>query len=108
MAAWTRERGADDAAAALQAAGVSAAPVWDSDELRADPHLAARGAIVTVEHAAIGSERHAGNPIRLSRTPIVTAGPSPLLGEHTAAVLERWLGLGAADVEHLRAAGVCR
>jgi crotonobetainyl-CoA:carnitine CoA-transferase CaiB-like acyl-CoA transferase len=108
VAAWTRERTADDAAAILQAAGVSAAPVWTSDEIRDDPHLAARRAIVTVDHGAIGSERHAGNPIRFSRTPVVTAGPSPLLGEHTERVLARWLGLGTAEVERLRDAGVCR
>jgi len=108
VAAWTRERTADDAAAMLQGAGVSAAPVWTSDEIRDDPHLAARRAIVTVEHGAIGSERHAGNPIRFSRTPVVTAGPSPLLGEHTERVLARWLGLGTAEVERLRDAGVCR
>jgi crotonobetainyl-CoA:carnitine CoA-transferase CaiB-like acyl-CoA transferase len=95
-------------AAAPQGAGVSAVPVWDPDDLRADPHLAARGAIVTVEHGDVGPERHAGNPIRMSRTPITTAGPSPLLGAHTDAVLERWLGLGAAEVQRLRDAGVCR
>jgi crotonobetainyl-CoA:carnitine CoA-transferase CaiB-like acyl-CoA transferase len=38
----------------------------------------------------------------------VTAGPSPLLGEHTERVLARWLGLDAAQVERLREAGVCR
>jgi crotonobetainyl-CoA:carnitine CoA-transferase CaiB-like acyl-CoA transferase len=108
VAAWTRERVATEIAAALQSAGVSAAPVVDGDDLRADPHLAARGAIVTVEHGEIGPERHAGNPMRLSRTPIVTAGPSPLLGEHTKAVLGRWLGLSPADVHALAEQGVLR
>src|SRR5262249_785233 len=74
-AGWTRGRSADEAAAVPQPAGVSAAPVGTSDEIRDDPHLAARGAIVTVEHGVIGTERHAGNAIRLSRTPLVTAGP---------------------------------
>jgi len=108
VAAWTRERTAADAADALQAAGVSAAPVYDQDDLRADPHLAARRAIVTVEHAEIGSERHANNPLRFSRTPLVTAGPSPLLGEHTQTALGRWLGMAPADVQRLVDAGACR
>jgi crotonobetainyl-CoA:carnitine CoA-transferase CaiB-like acyl-CoA transferase len=108
VAEWTRERTADEVATRLQDAGVSAAPVWNGDDLRADAHLAARGAIVTVEHPEVGSERHAGNPIRLSRTPIVTAGPSPLLGADTEAVLGRWLGLDAAAVHRLVEAGVCR
>src|SRR5438876_901237 len=69
VAEWTRARSAEEAAAALQAAGVSAVPVENGDDHRADPHLAARGAIVTVEHPEIGPERHSGNPIRLSLTP---------------------------------------
>src|SRR5439155_246221 len=70
VAEWTRARSAGEAAAALQAAGVSAMPVENGDDHRADPHLAARGAIVTVEHPEIGPERHSGNPLRLSLTPL--------------------------------------
>jgi crotonobetainyl-CoA:carnitine CoA-transferase CaiB-like acyl-CoA transferase len=108
VAEWTREQTPAEVASALQAAGVSAAPVYNQDDLRADAHLAKRGAIVTVEHPEIGPERHAGNPLRFSRLPIVTAGPAPLLGEHTASVLGRWLGLGEDDVRRLAADGVCR
>ena len=108
VSAWTRARTAADATATLQAAGVSAAPLYDSDDLRVDAHLVARGAIVTVEHGEIGPERHAANPLRLSRTPITPAGASPLLGEHTEAVLARWLGLDATAVARLRDAGVCK
>jgi benzylsuccinate CoA-transferase BbsF subunit len=108
VAAWTAARDADAAAASLQAAGVSAMPVLDADELRADAHLAARGAIVMVAHPEIGPERHAGNPIRASAMSLRTAGPSPLLGEHTAAVLGDWLGIAAAEVDALVEAGVCR
>jgi crotonobetainyl-CoA:carnitine CoA-transferase CaiB-like acyl-CoA transferase len=108
LGAWTRERSAFDVATLLQAAGVSAAPVWDSDELRVDAHLLARGAIVTVEHGEIGPERHAANPLRLSRTPVVPAGAAPLLGADTDDVLARWLGLGPDEVRRLRDAGVCR
>ncbi len=73
-------------------------PVQNGDDHRADVHLAARGAIVTVEHPEIGPERHAGNPIRLSRTPLTPAGRAPLLGEHTVDVLTRWLDLDDATV----------
>lgn len=108
VAEWTRTRTAEDAAAALQAAGVSAMPVLGPDQLRADAHLAARGAIVTVQHAEIGPERHAANPLRMSRTRLVPAGPSPLLGEHTAAVLAEWLRLDDAEIARLEESGVCR
>jgi formyl-CoA transferase len=79
--------------------------VLGPDELRADPHLAARDAIVTVEHPEVGAERHAGCPVRFSRTPAIVA---PLLGEHTVDVLGRVLGLSADEVARLVAEGVCR
>jgi benzylsuccinate CoA-transferase BbsF subunit len=108
LAEWTRGRSAEDAAATLQAAGVSAMPVQNPDDLRADPHLAARGSLVTVEHPEIGPERHVANPIRFGRTPKAPERPSPCLGEHTEAVLRRVLGLSAAEVAALVEEGVCR
>jgi len=106
VAEWTRARSAEEAAAALQAAGVSAMAVQNGDDHRADPHLAARGAIVTVEHPEIGPERHSGNPIRLSRTPLVPPAAAPRLGADTEDVLIRVLGLSRAEVARLAEGGV--
>jgi len=85
VAEWTRARTGEEAAAILQAAGVSAMPVQNGDDHRADPHLAARGGIVTVEHPEIGSERHSANPIRFSRTALAPPRAAPCLGADTAA-----------------------
>src|SRR3989441_9531864 len=71
--------------------------VQNGDDHRADAHLAARGAIVTVEHPEIGPERHSGNPIRLSRTPLVPPAAAPRLGADTEDVLIRVLGLSRAE-----------
>src|SRR5882724_11933190 len=106
VAEWTRARSAEEAAAALQAAGVSAMAVQNGDDHRADAHLAARGAIVTVEHPEIGPERHSGNPIRLSRTPLVPPAAAPRLGADTEDVLIRVLGLSRAEVARLAEDGV--
>src|SRR5215470_2785052 len=108
LAAWTRGRTPEEAAAMLQAAGVSAMVVQNPDDQRADPHLAARGAIVTDVHPEIGPERQIGNPIRMSVTPLVPPRPAPLLGEHTEEVLTRLLGLGRDAVARLVEEGVCR
>ena len=105
---WTRQREPEDVAATLQAAGVSAMAVLSPDDSRADAHLAARGAIVTVQHPEIGEERHIGNPIRMSRTRLVTTAAAPLLGADTEEVLTRVLGLTPAEVERLVTDGVCR
>ena len=107
LAEWTRARGADEAAAALQAAGVSAMPVLGPDQLRSDPHLLARRAIVTIEHPEMGPERHIDTPLRLSRTARATAGAAPLLGADTEDVLVRLLGLPADEARQLIASGVC-
>ncbi|MFN8644655.1 MAG: CoA transferase [Candidatus Binatia bacterium] len=107
LAAWTRTRDAETAAAMLQAAGVSAMAVLGPDELRGDAHLLARGAIVTVEHPEIGPERHIGTPVRLSATPLATAGAAPLLGDATADVLVNVLGVPAEEARRLIADGVC-
>ncbi len=105
---WTRTRSPEDAAAALQSVEVSAMVVQSPDDHRADAHLAARGAIVTVQHPEIGPERHVANPMRMSRTQLVAAGPAPLLGADTQDVLTRVLGLTGTEVERLIADGVCR
>jgi benzylsuccinate CoA-transferase BbsF subunit len=108
VATWTRARTPDEAMAMLQAAGVSAMTVESADDLRADPHLAARDALVSVEHPEIGPERQVANPIRPSRTPLAPPRPAPLLGEHTEEVLVALLGLDRAEVARLVEEGVCR
>jgi crotonobetainyl-CoA:carnitine CoA-transferase CaiB-like acyl-CoA transferase len=107
LARWTRPRDADAAAAELQAAGVSAMTVQHGDDHRADAHLAARGAIVSVEHPEIGSERHAANPIRLSRAPLSAPRAAPLLGADTQPVLRRLLGFSPDEIAALVTDGIC-
>jgi crotonobetainyl-CoA:carnitine CoA-transferase CaiB-like acyl-CoA transferase len=108
VAAWTRVREPDEVATTLQASDVSAMPVQGPDEHRADPHLAVRGALVSVVHPEAGVARHAANPLRMSRLRTSSPAPAPRLGEHTAEVLSRVLGLGADEVHALVADGVCR
>jgi len=108
VAEWTRGRSGEDAATVLQTAGVSAMAVQNGDDHRADAHLAARGALVTVEHPEIGPERHSGNPLRFSRTPLAPPRAAPCLGADTEDVLTRVLGLPRDEVARLVEDGVCR
>ncbi|MGH7804616.1 MAG: CaiB/BaiF CoA transferase family protein, partial [Candidatus Binatia bacterium] len=108
IAEWTRSRDAEAAAATLQKAGISAMAVQNGLDHRADAHLTERRALVAVDHPAIGEEWHAGNPIRLSRTPLVTTGAAPNLGAHTEEILTRDLGLSRAEIAALAESGVCR
>jgi len=45
-----------------------------------------RGAVVEIEHPAIGAAKSIANPVKLSGTPVVYRLP-PRLGEHTEAIL---------------------
>ncbi len=108
VAEWTSARTAEDAATMLQDHGVSAMPVMGPQDHLSDPHLQERGFIVTLQHPEVGSERHCGNPVHLSRLAQRTAQSAPCLGADTEEVLGSWLGIAAGDVVDLRARGVCR
>ena len=70
----------------------------------ADPHLAARGYFVEVDHPHTGPLAYPGAPFVMSET-LWRAGRAPLLGEHTREVL-RGLGHGDDDIVRLREGGV--
>ncbi|MGY4533515.1 crotonobetainyl-CoA:carnitine CoA-transferase CaiB-like acyl-CoA transferase [Pseudomonas sp. TE3786] len=92
--------------AALEQAGVPCGPINDLAQVFADPQVLARGLRVEVPHALGGTLPQVASPIRLSETPVEYRQAPPLLGEHTEAVLQRLLGLDAAQIETLRQAGV--
>jgi crotonobetainyl-CoA:carnitine CoA-transferase CaiB-like acyl-CoA transferase len=108
VTAWTTNHTREDVAARLQAVGVSAFPVQGPEELRADAHLAARWALVTLDDPEVGDVLHVANPLRLSGTPLVPAAPAPRLRADTEDVLVRWLGLAPDEVRRLVDEGICR
>ncbi len=91
---------------ALEQAGVPCGPINDLAQMFADPQVQARGLRVELPHALGGTVPQVASPIRLSETPVQYRNAPPLLGEHTVAVLQKVLGLDAAQVEALRQAGV--
>jgi crotonobetainyl-CoA:carnitine CoA-transferase CaiB-like acyl-CoA transferase len=98
-------RDRDDVLAFFNTADVTVGPVYDASELLADPHIAGRGAIVTLEDETIGGlPMHNVTP-RLSATPGALRARAPHLGEHTAAILEE-LGIDAATRAGLARDGV--
>ena len=101
LAAWTRQ----DLLSALTAAGVPGGAVRTVTEALADPQLAAREMIVPLEHLTAGPIRVLGSPLKLSDTPAGVRTPPPALGQHTATVLQRDLGLTQAEIDSLRDAG---
>ncbi|HWE55099.1 MAG TPA: CoA transferase [Acidimicrobiales bacterium] len=107
LAAWTAGQDPAELAGRLQAKGISAAPVMGPLDHLADDHMMARGAIVELQHPEVGSERHIGNPIRMSVTEQRVAPSAPCLGADTVEVLGQVLGLAPEEVDQLIASGVC-
>ncbi len=90
----------------LTGAGVPCGPVNSVAAAAEDAQVKHRGMLVTIPHRAVGEWRVANTPFRLAGAPTGPAGSSPRLGEHTEEVLGGLLGLAAAEIERLRAAGV--
>jgi len=91
--------------AALDAAEVPAAPVYDFRQAFDDPHAKAREVLVTSRHGSGQDISLIRSPMRFSDTPITEYRAPPQMGQHTDEVL-RELGFESADIERLRADGV--
>jgi len=73
---------------------VPAGRVFDAEDMMADPHFAARQAIIEVEDPVLGKVPMQGVFPKLSATPGSVRRPAPLeVGQDTADVLQRWLGV---------------
>ncbi len=101
---WTSQRSKQDAMAQLSGVGVPAGAVLDSMEITSDPSFRQRGIIQTMTHGE-RSMAMTTWPVRFDGVP-AEVKPAPLLGEHTAEVLDDWLGLDADAVAGLRKDGV--
>ena len=95
-----------DLLALLDNAGVPAGPVNTIPEALADPHVAARGLVHTIDRADGTPVNFVGFPAKLSATPARYRAAPPLAGEHTRAVLTAELGLDDAALERLAGAGI--
>jgi formyl-CoA transferase len=84
---------------------VPCAPVRTVAEVVEDPHLHARGSLQWIDHPEYGRIVVPSSPVRFPDDERVPYVPSAALGEHTQEVLHDKLGLGAGEVEALKAAG---
>ena len=106
IAAWTRDQEANQAAERLQAAGVSASPVFTPLMLRNDAHLAEREFFVEVEHPIVGRHTTARPVWRLTRRPFQGATAAPMFGQDNEAILTEVAGLSETDYVALVAKGI--
>jgi formyl-CoA transferase len=90
----------------LHDGGVPAGRIYTARDMFADPHFAARDAIVRLAHPDFGEiPMHNAFP-KLSETPGSVRHPGPALGEHNADVYRGLLDLDDNDLSALSERGV--
>jgi formyl-CoA transferase len=105
VAEWTRKHEKHEAMRLISAVGVPAGAVLDTKELLDDPSFERRGIMQVMRHPVRGDFKMPAWPVRFGGATL-PVNPAPLLGEHNAEVLERWLGKSAAEVAKLKQDGV--
>ena len=106
IAAWSTTVEADELLERLHAGGVPAGRIYRAKDMFADPHFAAREAIVRLAHPEFGELPMHGVFPRLSATPGRVRHAGPALGEHNDEIYRGLLGLGDSEMTKLTAAGV--
>ncbi|MEU8900334.1 CoA transferase [Nocardia sp. NPDC048505] len=106
IAAWTSAADAEQLLERLHAAGVPAGRIYTARDMFADPHFAAREAIVRVAHPELGELPMQNVVPKLSATPGSVRHAGPTLGQHNTDVYRGLLGLDADRLTTLAATGV--
>lgn len=97
ISAWTRTMTVAELEAKMIEASVPAGRIFDAEDMMADPHFAARDALVTVKDDKLGDVTMQGVFPKLSSTPGSIRRPAPQqVGQDGEAVLKRWLGRDSA------------
>ena len=92
----------------LTRANVPCGPINSIADVFAEPQVKHRKLQFELPHALGGKLPQVKNPVFFSRNTLVYSTSSPLLGEHTRAVLSAELGLSHSEILSLIADGAIR
>jgi crotonobetainyl-CoA:carnitine CoA-transferase CaiB-like acyl-CoA transferase len=106
VAEWIAAHDRETVVETLLAARIPVAPVNTVADIVRDPHVQARGDIVTVDDPELGPVRMVAPLARLSATPAEIRWSGPTLGAHTDEVYRDWLGMSDDELDALRVRGV--
>ena len=106
ISGWTVDKKAYDLCRLLQREGVPASPVMGGPDLLADPHYAARGTFVRVNHEQVGEKTYPGIPWKMSATPGKARWASPTLGQHNRQIYGELLAMPTDDITALEEQGI--
>jgi formyl-CoA transferase len=106
IAGWSARQDAEELLGTLHEGGVPAGRIYRARDMFADPHFAARAAIVRLAHPQFGEVAMQNVFPKLSATPGQVRHVGPALGEHNDDVYRGLLGLGDGDLADLAKDGV--
>jgi crotonobetainyl-CoA:carnitine CoA-transferase CaiB-like acyl-CoA transferase len=106
VADWVGRRTLAEAMATFEDASVAAAPIYDAEQLLADPHLRARGTFVRVDDPDLGAMTVQAPLAVLTETPGRIDHLGRPLGADSDTVFGELLGIEPDRLAALRAAGV--
>lgn len=106
VARWVAARPATEVVERCLQTGTPVAPIYDTADIFADPHITARGDLVAVDDPVIGPVRQQAPYPRLGGVARPAPQGAPRLGEHTREVLRSLCGLDDAELDGLADAGV--
>ncbi|KNC50057.1 L-carnitine dehydratase/bile acid-inducible protein F [Thecamonas trahens ATCC 50062] len=108
LSSFTAIRTTAECEAFFASLGLATGPINSMDEAFANPQVAARDMVATIDHPTAGPVSLVGLPVKYSATPGSIRLPPPLHGEHTRSVLESTLNLSAAEIDQLIADAVVK
>ena len=103
---WARQQEVPVIEQLLQENGIPAHRLVSIEEFGNDPQIVARNHLVHLPHSLSGTAVVEASPFQLARTPAEYARSAPCYGRDNAHVLRDILGLDAATIEALEAAGI--
>jgi formyl-CoA transferase len=106
VADWTRTLTSEELRAKMNDHGVPNGRIYRAPDMLADPHFAARDAIVELPHRMFGSLKMQNVFPKFSGTPPRVRWCGPELGEHNDEVYRGLLGLSAEEIRGLESRGV--
>ncbi|MBV8913889.1 MAG: CoA transferase, partial [Acetobacteraceae bacterium] len=88
----------------FEGAGIPCGPIYNIDQVFADPQVKHLGLAAPVSHKRLGPTELVASPINMSGIPRGIRAAPPERGEHTEAVL-RGLGYDDTEIAELRSKG---
>jgi crotonobetainyl-CoA:carnitine CoA-transferase CaiB-like acyl-CoA transferase len=106
---WTKQFTQSELVEVCHKADLAAGPIYSPAEIVKDPHIIARGSLISVDDEETGKPVRMASPAgRFSGFKGEVRNLGPRLGEHTDSVLGGLLEYPPAKIEALRAKGVIR